>query len=49
MAIDPNNKTLLITRSNEFFLNDLNFMPFYEIKTLKSFSKKEFDIFSDEK
>ena len=44
--VDSMNKTLLIKRNNEFFLNDLNFMPVYEIKSLKQPSENEtFDIF----
>ena len=45
-VIDSRNKTTYITRNNEFFLNDLNFMPVYEFKSLKSVP---FDIFLDEK
>ena len=47
--IDSRNKTLLIKNNNEFFLNDLNFMPVYEIKSLKQPSENNtFDIFQDE-
>ena len=46
MDIDSRNKTLSIKKNNEFFLNDLNFMPVYEIKTLKQLPENEpFDIF----
>ena len=46
--IDSRNKTAHITRNNEFFLNDLNFMPVYEIKSLKQPEEGAFDIFLDE-
>ena len=46
VEIDPKNKTHLITKSNEFFLNDLNFMPVYEIKMLNSkIDYRKYDIF----
>ena len=36
----------MIKKNNEFFLNDLNFMPVYEIKTVKQPSDNvTFDIF----
>ena len=43
--IDVRNKTRLIKRSNEFFLNDLDFMPVYEIKSMKQKEIQKFDIF----
>ena len=46
--INSQNKTLHITRNNEFFLNDLNFMPVYEIKSLKAPKNGQFDIFVDD-
>ena len=46
--IDSRNKTLLIKKNNEFFLNDLNFMPVYEINSLKMPENETFDIFPDE-
>ena len=33
VEIDPENKSLYIGKSNEFHINDLNFMPVYEIKS----------------
>ena len=45
--IDPKNKSLFIQKSNEFYINDLNFMPVYEIKSLNSLNDSKFDIFAD--
>ena len=43
--IDVRNKTRLIKRSNEFYLNDLDFMPVYEIKSMNQEEIQKFDIF----
>ena len=45
LHIDVQNKTRLIKRSNEFYLNDLDFMPVYEIKSMNQEEIQKFDIF----
>jgi hypothetical protein len=40
-------KSLLIEKNNLFYLNDLNLMPFFEIKFLKQFGPDDFDIFAN--
>lgn len=47
LDIDIRNKTLHIEKGNEFYLNDLHFMPVYEIRSLVQ-SQDAFDIFLDE-
>lgn len=40
-------KSLLIENNNIFYLNDLNLMPFFEVKFLKKFGPDDFDIFAN--
>jgi hypothetical protein len=40
-------KSLLVEKNNLFYLNDMNLMPFFEIKFLKKFGPDDFDIFSN--
>ena len=46
-AIDIDNKTLIISDPNEFYLNDLNIMPVFEIKAFNNFYRKGIDIQRD--
>ena len=45
VKIDIRNKSRHIETTNEFFLNDLDFMPVYEIKSLNQAETKKFDIY----
>ena len=47
MKIDIRNKSRHIETTNEFFLNDLDFMPVYEIKSLNQAKTKKFDIYKN--
>ena len=47
VKIDSRNKSHHIKNNHEFFLNDINFLPVYEIKRLKDNDDHTFDIYKD--
>ena len=40
-------KSLMTEKKNVFYLNDMNLMPFWEIRFVNKFGPEDFDIFAD--